>query len=277
MVVVVCGAGTMGSGIAQVMAMAGHQTLLYDINQTTLQLAEKGIANSLQKFLDKGKITHQLKEQITSQLQYVDDINFCTGDVIIEAIVERYDAKVGLFNMLAEVNHGETIFASNTSSLSITTLQSQIQNPDRVAGLHFFNPPVLMPLVEIIQGNHTNIEVITTLQQLMVDCKKTAVLCKDAPGFIVNRVARPFYIEALRMAEQGVPYETIDAAMQAAGFKMGPFALMDMIGNDVNLSVSQSVYDALEQPPHLKPSPIQAQLVAENKLGKKTGEGYYKY
>jgi 3-hydroxybutyryl-CoA dehydrogenase len=277
MVIIVCGAGTMGSGIAQVMAMAGYHTILYDISQDTLDKAEANIENSLQKLLTKEKISATQKEQINNQLQFTADINYCTGDVIIEAIVERYDAKVGLFNQLAELNHSETIFASNTSSLSITTLQSQIQHSSRVVGLHFFNPPVLMPLVEIIHGEQTNNEVVLAMQNLMTACKKTAVLCKDTPGFIVNRVARPYYIEALRLAEEGVPYETIDAAMQAAGFKMGPFALMDAIGNDVNYAVSQSVYAALGKPQHLLPSHIQAELVAQNKLGKKTGEGYYKY
>jgi 3-hydroxybutyryl-CoA dehydrogenase len=274
----VCGAGTMGSGIAQAAAQSGIYTLLFDLNTEVLQKAEASINNNLESLVQKQKISEEQRRNISGSLQFISDINGCIADVIIEAIIEIPEAKIALFNQLAEINHGDTIFASNTSSLSISLLQKSINKPQRVAGLHFFNPATIMKLVEVVRGEQTNEAVVDALVALTKQMNKVPVICKDSPGFIVNRVARPYYIEALRLVEEGVAdFATVDALMEASGFKMGPFKLMDLIGNDINYAVSCSVYDQLGQPERLKPSPIQKEKVESNKLGRKTGEGYYKY
>jgi 3-hydroxybutyryl-CoA dehydrogenase len=274
----VCGAGTMGSGIAQAAAQSGIYTLLFDLNEEVLHKAETAIQKNLLSLVEKQKITEEQKQKILGNLSFTNDLQSCLADVFIEAIIEKPEAKIALFNLLAEINHSEVIFASNTSSLSITQLQKQIVQPQRVAGLHFFNPATIMKLVEVVKGEQTNDIVIEQLVSLVKLMNKTPVVCKDAPGFIVNRVARPYYIEALRLAEEGVAdYATIDALMEASGFKMGPFKLMDLIGNDINYAVSCSVYEQLGKPERLKPSFIQKEKVESGKLGKKSGEGYYKY
>jgi len=212
-------------------------------------------------------------------IEEIGTIKHCNPtDLIIEAIVEKQEAKLDLFHRLAEYNDDQTIFASNTSSLSITALAEQLPHPQRVAGLHFFNPAPLMKLVEVIQTKHTDDAVIRTLLEISRQMGKTPVLCKDAPGFIVNHVARPYYLEALRLLEEGAAdYATIDDIMEASGFKMGPFRLMDLIGNDINYAVSCSVYQAMGKPLRLQPSPIQEQKVKDGELGRKSGKGYYTY
>jgi 3-hydroxybutyryl-CoA dehydrogenase len=200
------------------------------------------------------------------------------ADIFIEAIIEKAEAKIELFDQLAQMNRDDCVFASNTSSLSITKIAEQIKNPERMIGLHFFNPAPVMKLVEVVNTNYTTEETTQIVIELAKQMNKTPVVCKDSPGFIVNRVARPYYIESLRIAEDGIAdFSQIDLLMEATGFKMGPFRLMDLIGNDVNYAVSCSVYDQLGKPERLKPSIIQEQKVKEKKLGKKTGEGYYKY
>ncbi len=274
----VCGAGTMGSGIAQAAAQAGFATLLYELNPVVLDKARENIGKNLLSLVDKGKMEAATKEKIEKRISYTDDIQNCLADVFIEAIIEKTDIKVALFNQLAELNHSECIFASNTSSLSITAIAKNVQRPERVIGMHFFNPATIMKLVEVVNTEYTNEQSTAAVVELAKQMGKTPVICKDSPGFIVNRVARPYYIEALRLAEEGkVPLDQIDTIMEASGFKMGPFKLMDLIGNDVNYAVSCSVYEQLGQPERLKPSYIQEQKVKEGKLGKKTGEGYYKY
>ncbi|HLP37942.1 3-hydroxyacyl-CoA dehydrogenase NAD-binding domain-containing protein [Lacibacter sp.] len=274
----VCGAGTMGSGIAQAAAQSGIYTLLFDLNTEVLQKAEAAINNNLESLVAKQKITNEQRTAIRGNIQFISDINSCIADVIIEAIIEKPEAKIALFNQLAEINHSDTIFASNTSSLSISLLQKSIQKPQRVAGLHFFNPATIMKLVEVVRGEQTNEEVIEQLVALTKQMNKTPVICKDSPGFIVNRVARPYYIEALRLVEEGVAdFATVDALLEASGFKMGPFKLMDLIGNDINYAVSCSVYEQLGEPERLKPSPIQKEKVEKGELGRKTKKGYYDY
>lgn len=273
----VCGAGTMGRGIAQVATTAGFYTLLYEVNENVLNTAQKSITADLQKNVDKGKISDEQKSKIESHLQYTTDINTCIADLFIEAIIEQAEPKVALFNQLAELNHSDAIFCSNTSSLSITALAEKIVAPQRVAGLHFFNPATLMKLVEVVQGELTDESTIKTLLALIKDLGKTGVVCADSPGFIVNRVARPYYIEALRLAEAGYDLQTIDSLLENAGFKMGPFKLMDLIGNDINYAVSTQVWEQLGRPERLKPSFIQEQKVAGGELGKKSGKGYYQY
>lgn len=274
----VCGAGTMGSGIAQVCASAGFATILYELNATVLQKARKSIEAGLQKLAEKGKLTVEEITQIASRITYTGDVQQCRADLVIEAIVEKPEAKVALFNDLAALNDPHTILASNTSSLSITSIAAGVSGPERVAGLHFFNPAPLMRLVEVVRGTQTSEEVIAALAVFTRQVGKTPVVCKDAPGFIVNRVARPFYIESLRIAEEGrVELAAIDRLLEARRFKMGPFRLMDLIGNDINYAVSCSVYEQLQQPERLKPSYLQKEKVDRGELGRKTKKGYYEY
>jgi 3-hydroxybutyryl-CoA dehydrogenase len=275
----VCGAGTMGSGIAQAAAQQGFYTVLYDVNEAVLAKAKAGIEKSLQTLVQKQKITAQQEQDTLQRLRFITDINDCLADVIIEAIIEKTEAKIALFNQLAEINHGETIFATNTSSLSVTQIAAGVLHPHRVAGMHFFNPATIMKLVEVVKAEQTSDEVVTTLMQLSRDLGKTPVLCKDAPGFIVNRVARHYYLEALRIAEQHpeVDYAVLDDVLEAAGFKMGPFRLMDLIGNDINYAVTESLYEACGKPERFLPSPIQKEKVTRGQLGRKTGKGYYEY
>jgi 3-hydroxybutyryl-CoA dehydrogenase len=273
----ICGAGTMGSGIAQAAAQSGFYTILFELNPDVLEKARAIIETSLQLLTDKKKIAEGEKEKILQRIVFTNDIHTCLADVFIEAIVEKTEAKVALFNQLAEINHSECIFASNTSSLSVTKIAEMTQRPERVIGMHFFNPATIMKLVEVVNTSFTNEQTTGTIIELAKAMGKTPVVCKDSPGFIVNRVARPYYIEALRMAEEGIPFEQIDEIMESSGFKLGPFRLMDLIGNDINFAVSNSVYEQLDKPERLKPSFIQEEKVKENKLGKKSGEGYYKY
>jgi 3-hydroxybutyryl-CoA dehydrogenase len=274
----VCGAGTMGSGIAQVAAQHGFHALLFDVNPAILQKAAASIDKNLQSLVDKNRISAADKQSILSRISFISGINDCIADIIIEAIVEKPDAKASLFNQLAEVNHSDTIFATNTSSLSVAAIAEKIVRPERVAGMHFFNPAPLMKLVEIVKAPQTSDAVIQAVYNLALQMGKTPVHCKDAPGFIVNHVARPYYLEALRLVEQGLcDVETIDTVLEAAGFKMGPFRLMDLIGNDVNYAVSCSVYEALGRPARLQPSFIQEEKVKTGALGRKSGKGYYDY
>ncbi len=274
----IIGAGTMGSGIAQVAAQSGFYTLLFDINNEVLEKAKQSIQKNLQHLVDKQKITVVEKDNIYSRIKFITDTNDCIADVFIEAIVEKVEAKVAIFNQLAEMNHSEVIFATNTSSLSVSDIQAKIMHPQRVVGMHFFNPAPVMKLVEVVKGNQTADETAQTICELCKQFNKTAVLCKDAPGFIVNRVARHYYLAAMKLVEQGVAtIESVDEIMEATGFKMGPFKLMDLIGMDVNLAVSTSLYNAFNQEERFKPSPLQIDKVAKGELGKKTGKGFYQY
>ncbi|MGE5108803.1 MAG: 3-hydroxyacyl-CoA dehydrogenase family protein [Sphingobacteriales bacterium] len=274
----VCGAGTMGSGIAQAAAQAGFRTNLFDVNAAVLEKAKSAIEKNLQSLAEKEKISVTDKDAILNRFQFTGDINQCKADIIIEAIIEKTDAKVSLFNQLAAINNSETIFASNTSSLSISDIQKNIVHPERVAGMHFFNPATIMKLVEVVKGEQTNDVVAQTVYKLCKQMGKMPVMCKDAPGFIVNRVARHYYLEAFKLVEEGLAdFATVDKLMEASGFKMGPFKLMDLIGNDINLAVSQSLYDAFHHTERFKPSPIQQEKVAKGELGRKTGKGYYEY
>lgn len=278
MTICICGAGTMGSGIAQVSAAAGFTTILFDVNKAATHSAEEKMQIDLTKLVEKGKISAEKKDDILSKISFLSTIEQCIADVIIEAIVEKPEIKIALFNQLANINSAQTIFASNTSSLSISALAKEIKNPERVAGLHFFNPAPLMKLVEVVRGEQTSDGVLQQLTALTKAFGKVPVICKDSPGFIVNRVARPFYIESLRLAEEGkASYEVIDRLLESKGFKMGPFKLMDLIGNDINYAVSCSVYEQLDGPERLKPSYLQKEKVERGELGKKTGKGYYSY
>jgi 3-hydroxybutyryl-CoA dehydrogenase len=274
----VCGAGTMGAGIAQAAAQSGFHTLLYELNPAVLEAAKTSIAKNLEILVTKNKITADERDAVLQRMIFTSDLQVCLADVFIEAIVEKADAKIALFNQLAEINHSETVFATNTSSLAVTKLAEKIQRPERVIGMHFFNPATIMKLVEVVNTPFTSEQTTQLIIALAKEMGKTPVICKDAPGFIVNRVARPYYIESLRLAEEGlVDAEQADRILENIGFKMGPFKLMDLIGNDVNYAVSCSVYGQMHNPERLKPSYIQEEKVKTGKLGRKTGEGYFKY
>ncbi len=274
----VCGAGTMGSGIAQAAAQAGFATILYEVNEPVLEKAKTGIARNLQSLVEKGKMPAEQKEKIYGLIRFTDDLQSCLADVFIEAIVEKPELKIALFNQLAELNHGDVIFASNTSSLSITAIAKEVLHPGRVIGMHFFNPATIMKLVEVVNTPMTSEATTETIIALARQLNKTPVVCTDSPGFIVNRVARPYYIESLRLLEAGhTDPEQLDRLLEATGFRMGPFKLMDLIGHDINYAVSCSVWEQLNRPERLKPSPLQEEKVKQGNLGKKTGEGFYKY
>lgn len=268
----------MGNGIAQAAAASGFYTILYELNDAVLEKAKTSIEKNLQSLVEKRKITGNAKEETLNNLRFTNNLHDCLGEVIIEAIIEKPEAKIALFNQLAEINHSETVFASNTSSLSITQIAKGVKNPERVIGMHFFNPATIMKLVEVVKTDLTNEQTTNSIIELTKQMNKTPVICKDSPGFIVNRVARPFYIESLRLVEEElIDLAKIDSLMESTGFKMGPFKLMDLIGNDINYAVSCSVYEQLGDPERLKPSFIQKEKVVNGQLGKKTGKGYYDY
>jgi len=274
--VCVCGSGTMGSGITQLCAQSGFNTILYDLDPAMLAKAKPAIDNNLQQLLDKGKI--QNKSEVFNRIQFVSDVNACKADLVIEAIIEKEAEKVSLFKQLEKVNSANCILASNTSSLSITTIAQQLGNQGNVLGIHFFNPAPIMRLVEIVKTKYNSESLIDDIVSFTKQLGKSPVICSDSPGFIVNHVARPYYLESLRLVEQGyADFETVDDLLQATGFKMGPFKLMDLIGNDINYAVSCSVYEALGKPERLQPSSIQKNKVAKGELGKKTKKGYYQY
>jgi 3-hydroxybutyryl-CoA dehydrogenase len=274
----VCGAGTMGSGIAETAAKAGYRTILYDPADIALQKASATIERSLAMLVEKERITSEQKTKAFSLLTFTSNISDCRGDLIIEAIVEDLEIKRRLFQRLADAQPADTILASNTSSLSITDIAAAVPHPERVCGLHFFNPAPVMKLVEVVETQWSGPAVIRAVQAWVKTLGKTAVVCRDSPGFIVNRVARHYYLEALALLGEGVAdVETIDRVMENAGFRMGPFRLMDLIGNDINLAVTESLYEACGRPERFRPSPIQQEKVARGELGRKTGKGYYTY
>jgi 3-hydroxybutyryl-CoA dehydrogenase len=274
----VCGAGTMGSGIAEAAAQHGISVILYDLRPAMLSKASAHIEASLQQRATKNRISDTEKKGILDRIRFTNDLNECRAGIILEAIAENAEAKSALFTELEKINGPGTLFASNSSSLSIKTIAGQTGFPERIVGMHFFNPAPRMKLVEIVRTSHLSESSIRRIRDLAVQMGKTPVICEDAPGFIVNRVARPFYLEALRLIENDVAdAETIDRLTEAAGFKMGPFHLMDLIGNDINYSVSCSLYEALGMPARLKPSPLQALKVEQGDLGRKAGRGFFEY
>jgi 3-hydroxybutyryl-CoA dehydrogenase len=276
----VIGSGAMGSGIAQVSASFGHKVFIYDSNAAALQKAKASLETGLIKLVEKQKITAEKKDAIISNTTFCSSLNDLSScDLIIEAIIEKIEIKQQVFAELEKLVKKECILASNTSSLSITSIASAVARPQNVIGIHFFNPATLMPLVEIIPGIATAAAIVKPVKQLIDSWGKVTVLAKDTPGFIVNRVARPFYSEALRIAdEQIADYATIDWAMkEIGGFKMGPFELMDLIGHDVNYVVTETVWQQFYFDPRFKPSLTQKRLLEAKFLGRKTGRGFYDY
>jgi len=274
----VCGAGTMGLGIAQAAAQHGFSTILYDIDSSKIEAAKARLEKNTEILEQKNKLSSIERKDLLKRISYTSSANQCQADIIIEAIVEDLELKTGLFNQLAAFNSPKTIFASNTSSLPIMALADKIIHPERVAGMHFFNPATTMKLVEVVITPATNDRTKQLVIDLALRMGKIAVLCQDAPGFIVNRVARPFYLESLWIHDQySANVELIDELMESSGFRMGPFRLMDLIGNDINYAVSKSLYESLERPARLMPSPVQEKKVSKGELGRKTGLGYYRY
>jgi len=277
--VAVIGAGTMGAGIAQASALAGYQVLLYDVADEVLAQSLDGIHDSIDKGVARGKTEAATAAAAKSALQTTTSLETAAqADLIIEAAPEKLALKRDIFATLDAAAPAHTIFGSNTSSLSINALAGAVNRADRFLGVHFFNPAHIMKLVELIRTDFTSDETVATVRDYVDKLGKTAVLCQDTPAFIVNRVARPFYGEAFRLlGENAADPATIDQLMRSLGFRMGPFELIDLIGCDVNLAVTQSVYDAYFQEPKYRPHPIQRRMVESGRLGRKTGRGFYEY
>lgn len=276
----VIGSGTMGSGITAACALNGYKTILYDIKQDIIERAVTGIIAGLKKLVEKGKIDEAKVISTEDNIECSGELaKFKDCDLVIEAAIEDINIKKGLFRELEAIVSPQAILATNTSSFSITAISTAIALRERVIGMHFFNPVNIMKLVEVIKGEFTSNETVEAVTELCKKLKKIPVLCSDTPAFIVNRIARAFYGESLKiLSEENIRLEQIDKIMkEEGGFAMGPFELMDLIGIDVNLSVTKSVYEAFFYDQKYKPSPIQQKMVNAGLLGRKTKQGFYKY
>jgi 3-hydroxybutyryl-CoA dehydrogenase len=278
-VVGIVGAGTMGEGIVQACIVSGYQSILYDINAALAATAVKNISKNLSAQVLKGKLSEDNKEEILSLISVTTEPEgLKNADLIIEAIIENLEVKQKMFSHLEKITHSNCVFVSNTSSIPISQIATSLTHKHRFAGLHFFNPAQIMKLVEVVKGKETSDETIRLLFSFSETLSKHPVLAQDSPGFIVNRVARHYYVESLKVLEEQVTdFKTVDTLMKASGFRMGPFELMDLIGIDVNLSVTKSIYAGFNHAERFKPSKIQQQKVNEGDLGRKTGKGFYEY
>lgn len=274
----IIGAGTMGQGIAQVCADAGCSVLIFDINEEAVAIALRRMAEGLDVLVAKKKMSPENRSRILSLISPARHLEEITGQVVIEAVIEDLQVKQVLFRKLEQTVSREALLLTNTSSIQISRIAAALEEPSRFAGLHFFNPAPLMKLVEIVQGPDTSSDTVNRVRGFSMAIGKQPVLTQDSPGFIVNRVARPYYVEALRILEEGVAgHQEIDKLLRNTGFRMGPFELMDLIGVDVNLSVTKSIYKAFDEAPRFRPSEIQQQKVDAGLLGRKTGKGFYDY
>lgn len=276
----IIGSGTMGIGIAQVAATSGCEVFLYDADSVQTEKSLENLQKVLARLVEKNKISVEESEKIFNRIKFcteLSDFNDC--DLVIEAIVENKEIKTKVFQQLEEIVSDKCIISSNTSSISITSLSAELKNPARFIGIHFFNPAPLMPLVEVIPGLLTKEHLAQEIYDIMENWGKIPVIAKDVPGFIVNRIARPFYGEALRIVEENIAtIEQVDEAMRSLGkFKMGPFELMDLIGIDINFSVTKTVYADYFYDPKYKPSLLQQRMAEAKLLGRKTGKGFYDY
>lgn len=278
--IAVIGAGTMGSGIAQVALTNQCKVYLYDVSETVLQKAKNNIELSLSKLVEKQKISPTQKDNFLQNLHLISSFDTIKdAELVIEAIIENLDAKKNLFKEVEKYVSSQCILATNTSSLSVHSMIKELQYPNRFLGIHFFNPAPLMPLVEVIPTILTDNNITQLVLKTLADWGKTTVVAKDTPGFIVNRIARPFYSEALRIYDEGITdFVTIDWTMKnIGGFRMGPFELMDLIGHDVNYVVTETVWTQMYYDPKYKPSITQKRLLEAGLLGRKTGRGFYNY
>ena len=278
--IAVLGAGTMGAGIAQVAAQAGFETIVYDVKQEFIDAGIGRVQNFLKSSRERGRITAEQEQETLDRFRTTTQLQDCKdAHLVIEAAPEKLELKREIFQQLDSICAPESLLASNTSSFNITAIAAATRRQERVLGLHFFNPPPLMALVEVIQGDRTSAAVIEKATALMKAMGKTPARAKDTPGFIVNRVARPFYNEGLRiLGDGGASVETVDRIMKEAGnFRMGPFELMDLIGNDINFAATESLYRSFFEDPRFRPSPIQQRMVAGGNLGRKSGRGFYSY
>jgi 3-hydroxybutyryl-CoA dehydrogenase len=273
----VCGAGTMGSGIAYAAASAGYDVWLYDLSDEMLERGRASVSGFLAAGVERGKISQENADALAARVRTTNDLaDFAPCSVVVEAILERLDAKQDLFRRLESIVAADTILASNTSSLPITAIAGALERPERCVGMHFFNPAHIMRLVEVIEGFRTSSDVMERTAALATELGKVPVRARDTPGFIVNRVARNFYGESFRIVGEGAAtHDQVDRCLRAIGFKMGPFELMDLIGIDVNLMVTRSVYDLYFDEPRFRPHLIQQKMVESGRLGRKSGGGFY--
>ncbi|HEV8515629.1 MAG TPA: 3-hydroxyacyl-CoA dehydrogenase NAD-binding domain-containing protein [Cyclobacteriaceae bacterium] len=273
----VIGAGSMGQGIAQVCASSGYEVLLHDADVSSMERAIQNIGKNFDQAIAKGKSTEEKKREVLLRIKLC-SFEMLKVDLVAEAVIEKLEVKQKLFSELEKINDPDTIFTTNTSSLSVSKIGSNLNHPERLLGLHFFNPAYLMKLVEVVSGEKTDSDLVKSMAAFVKAIEKTPVVVKDSPGFIVNRVARHYYLESLHLLQDdAADIGTIDALLRSAGFKLGPFELMDLIGNDVNLEVSRLMYDAFNKVQRFKPNRIQEEKVSSGQLGRKTGKGYYNY
>jgi 3-hydroxybutyryl-CoA dehydrogenase len=280
MIVGVVGAGTMGAGIAQLALQAGHEVVLHDVDEAAIARGRERIAGGLRRLAEKGRLTGADVDEVMERLRDGHGLGAVAAeaDLVVEAALEDLGLKREIFRALDSGARPEVPLATNTSALSVSAIAEVVERPERVLGLHFFNPAAVMRLVEVIAGERTATRIIEAGVAFAEELGKTPVVCRDAPGFIVNRVNRPFTLEALRLLESGeAGIEQIDQAIESAGYPMGPFRLMDLVGIDVNYAVACALFEAFAQAERFRPSPIQERLVAAGELGRKTGQGFYRY